>query len=984
MRESQEGNVLRKYRALTWIGAAICFVLIPLLLLNALIDNMLRLRSEKEKQQVFAEMDTRLDFISQNVDIAFYLHKLMQKHVDLADRHTQPLKSLGNSIAALKSRYPGLFKFIVWDARGKTVAALTDEKSYRYIVSKLYGFFGEIAEHCRSEYPGFPELLPVVEKHINMFRAYLGRFLVSSHLRYPFQKGNYGRFILADAPARFPLIWFDSRAGFTIFCSANPLEKHRHVGVKSAIAQLSDSKDKINTAFIDLRQVKAMQPNSDFDHLLQLELGKFENASLPHRELKDHLLAFKLLDPYLRGYCSISKSELKHGYPDRIKTRFFAWLASALAIIFFVVYCYCLRLKRLTFSIQTRIALLFIYANGLPLLVLGTIGHEYLQQLEGSLLHKVHRNHERILEEVDAGYKRFHNVLEENTRNALASYSAEVVERVPVADDLSFFKSLVEKLNAEEAYVYGIGGDVLIGFRRTRKVQSQSILKIFTAYTLRYMNRGTAIEADTGVQLSSPSYLELSRESLSHEGLGVFRTVLHFFDRIEKFSFGTEQRMCFFRLFGNSDKRSFHSLLMLSWLHTQVQETYANHQARELSSGGDSKVQLVSLSQHSGNIIGSFTIAESSLRPILHKGFNLQSARENAVYHAGQRYLVTALAGRQLDNLSLAMIVPADEIELALKKAQTQLLWLGLLSLFIVSGVVFALSRQFIKPVRQLAESVQQIGKRNFTFRSNITSVDEFGDLGKVFNSTMAGMHELEIGKIVQETLLPPAHYRSGRVEIYARSVTMTKLGGDYFDYCQPAPGITGVFMGDVAGHGIPAALIMAMAKSVVMIDSESQADPSCLLSSLHDVLYKLKSDKFKRMMTCQYMILDDETGVCSFANAGHCYPIIVSDTGSSSEFAEIVGLPVGISRRARYKNHELVIKPGDTLILYSDGMLEARNSLGIDYGPERLLELARKAWHSDVEQYYANLYHENLAWSEKIEDDITIVLVRYCLERAV
>lgn len=956
-----------------------CFILIPLLLVNVLIDSMLRLRSENECQQTFAEMDTRLDYLSQNVELASYLHKLMKRHVDKADKSSQPLTSLKSSIKGIKSQYPGLLKFIVWDARGKTVDELTDEKSYRYIVNNLYDFFCEIANHCYADYPGFPELLPVVEKRINLFRAYLGRFLVPSHLRLPFQKGDNGRFILADTPERFPLFWFDSRRDFTIFCAANPQSKHEHIGVANARAELNSKGDKISTSFIDIRKLKDYQARSDFDRHLLIELGKFENASLPHRELKDYLVAFKLLDPYLRGYCLVDKKKLLHGYPQQQKARFFAKLVSAVLIMLFVFYCYALRLKRITFSIRTRIALLFIYANGLPLLILGTIGHEYLQQLEGSLLHAVHRDQARLLEEVDTGFKRFRNVLEGQTRARLASYSAEVVNRVPNTDDIPFFKSTVEALDAEDAYVFGADGEVKLGYRRSRKAQSQTMLKLFAGHALNFANRTfDSGQKDANEMTSTSSYFELSKNSMTGADLVMLQSLLQVTDRIEMFAFGTELRFCYITFLGDKENRSFHSLLILSWIQNQVQEFYAKNQAKELNNFEGSGMYLLALAQHSSNLVGNCGIPDVKLRPVLQKAFNLQSANENALYHAGRRYIVTALAGRQLDNLSLAAVIPADAIETAVEKAQTQLMWLSILSLLIVSGVVYALTRQFLEPVRQLAESVKQIGQRNFSFRNTICSEDEFGDLGRVFNSTMAGMRDLEIGKIVQTTLLPEAYYQSGNVEIYAKSISMTRLGGDYFDYCRPESGKTGVFLGDVAGHGIPAALIMAMAKAIVMIDEESLHDPALLLTSLHNVLYRLKSDSFKRMMTCQYLVMDDNTGACSFANAGHCYPIVVSDTGKTSAFVEIVGSPVGISRRARYKNYDLDIKSGDTLILYSDGMLEARNSDDVEYGPNGLLELAKHAWHKDVEQYYNNIYQANLDWSASVEDDITIVLIRF------
>jgi len=458
MTECQESNIFSKFRVLTWLGAFFCFVLIPLLLVNALIDSNLRLQSENEQQKIFAEMDARLDYLSQNVDISFYLHRLLKTTTDRAEKDAQPLANLGKSIKAIKKRYPGLLKFIVWDKNGKTVESLTDEKSYRYIVNNLYGFFVEIARHCQNYYPGTPELLPIVEARINLFRAYLGRFLVPSQLRLPFQKGNSGRFILTDIVDRFPLFWFDVRRDFTIFCAANPKEDHQHIGVESAISQLNKAGDNIETSFIDIRELQNKKIDNNFTRQLLIELGKFENASLPHQKMKDHLITFKLLDPYLRGYCKVSKNDIEYGYPSKLKAKLFVKLALAIAILLFIFYCYSLRLKRISFSIRTRIALLFIYANGLPLLILGTIGHEYLQQLESELLHTTHRNHERLLEEVDSGFKRFRDILARQTQATLASYSAEVADRLPRSDDVPFFKAAIEKLDAEEAYIFAVDG----------------------------------------------------------------------------------------------------------------------------------------------------------------------------------------------------------------------------------------------------------------------------------------------------------------------------------------------------------------------------------------------------------------------------------------------------------------------------------------------------------------------------------------------
>ncbi|HQB82034.1 MAG TPA: PP2C family protein-serine/threonine phosphatase [Candidatus Rifleibacterium sp.] len=131
-------------------------------------------------------------------------------------------------------------------------------------------------------------------------------------------------------------------------------------------------------------------------------------------------------------------------------------------------------------------------------------------------------------------------------------------------------------------------------------------------------------------------------------------------------------------------------------------------------------------------------------------------------------------------------------------------------------------------------------------------------------------------------------------------------------------------------------------------------------------------------MMTCQYLVINDQTGEVQIANAGHCFPVVVGSNGSYSRMEEIIGTPVGIARKARYKNHQIQLQPGETLILYSDGLIEATSAAGDVFGPDQLLELVKSVWSENLEQFYQNLFQANRAWVKSVDDDLTIVLVRF------
>ncbi len=964
---------------MTWLGAFFCFVLVPAFLINEGLDSMLQLRSEKERSLVFKEMDDRLSFMTRHADEQHYYHSLLKNAFTRASRSRAPLQSIKNSIRLLRQRFPGALRFIVWDHKGRVVDALTDEKSYRYIVSNLYQFFREIAEHCRSSSPGEPAQLPIVEKRINLFRSYLGRFLVPHHLRLPFQAGEHGRCILADSPDGYPLFWFDASESLTVFCAIKT-SLFDSPGVRHAVDMLNRSQ-KITSGFVDMGNLgrSISETGDDEQRQILIELGKYENAGLSHRQTDDYLMAFKLLSPDLRGFCLMHKRDLTIGYPDRRKAEILVRLLSVLFVTLWAFYCYALRLPRLNFSIRIRIALLFLYANGLPLMILGTIGNEYLQQREDALFSEAHAANERILQEIDSGYRRYRLAMNRRVVEELAEFCSDVTNRLPDRSDFDRLKNVVHALDAEEISVYGVNGDTLASYKRNRKPAGQTFMRMFATSALSFANQA---EGNFGLRdvkdgKEGKSNLAMTSNTIINDHRSLLENLLNTLESVEIYSFGTELKLCFARLLGDHQARNFHSVLVLTWRVEDAQAAYAAQQIMR-GNAGNSETAYAALAASTGLLYAKPEFSDDKLRPVMQKAFNLQSAHNNHVSINGQMSLITAIAGRQMDSIVLAAVTPTGYIADELRETWYQMLSLALLSLLIITAVVVALSKQFLGPVRQLAEAVRQIGQRNFSFRTSIDSPDEFGELGKVFNMTMEGMAELEIGRVVQEALFPEPVYRSNRVDIYAKTSTMTKLGGDYFDYFKLPDNQTGVFMGDVAGHGIPAALIMAMAKATVLVNRSLLTDPAKLLSALHDMLYRLKSDGFKRMMTCQYLLIGDQTGEVLLANAGHCFPVVVGKAGSSSRMEEIIGTPVGIARKARYQNHQVSLQSGETLILYSDGMLEATSDAGEVFGPDLLLELVKTAWSSNLEQYYQNLFQANRAWAKTVDDDLTIVLIRF------
>jgi HAMP domain-containing protein len=920
-------------------------------------------------------MSDRVNMLHNYSDDQHFFHSILSKAFQRAIASKDPQKAIAREIGILKRRFPNGLRFIVWNDKGKTIEHLTDEKGYKYIVKNLYHMFKEVAEECRENYPGNPENLEIVKDKLNFFRRYLGRFLVPQHLRQPYQQGQRGRCILADSNDRFPLFWFHSDPELTLFCSISGKIIGLNHGLREAVTKLNKN-DKFTTGIVKNNKIFP-KAGPELHRELLIELGKFENASLPQRETPKRLFLFKLITPGIRGYSMISKTALNLKNPGQKSFEGLLKFITALALGTFVLYCYSLRIKTFKLSLRLKLVLLFMYANGLPLMILGSIGYEYLQQQRNQLIKEVHSKNEKLLLEIDSGFERHTRRLDLKVAKMLNNLRDKFSNKIPDKSDLPELQSFFSRLEADELYVFNQEGQTIISQQRSRNTGDQTVMKLFAVASLIFANQKTQETFEELLKKRKPSLVSATGQQILNRSSNLLQTLLAKLDSVNYFNFGTSAKLCYATLIGFKDSPIFHSLMIIVWKEEQSQSEYV--------------CQMVDQLKHNKNPtrVGANLVFDGvlyfpglnethKLIPISQKSLLLQLATEENIKIDDKNYLVTAIAGKNVHKTGLLAITPISTIEKELKYLKISMAIAIMITLLVTASLAFSLSNQFLLPVKELSETVHQISQRNFRYRSSINTNDEFGDLGKLFNTSIKELEDLEIGRVVQENLFPGYSLDRPGISIYGQSVTMTRLGGDYYDFFPIDNELTGIFMGDVAGHGIPAALIMAMGKAAVMMSQKDRSDPSRFLASLHNMLYRLKSKTFKRMMTCQYLTINNNTGQALIANAGHCFPVLVTENGNKAEFLEIVGTPVGIAKRARYKNIELQLNQNDTLVLYSDGMLESANEEGEAFGTEGFLNLCKDAWNTDIKDYYQQMFNANKSWAPKAEDDLTIVIVRF------
>jgi sigma-B regulation protein RsbU (phosphoserine phosphatase) len=195
---------------------------------------------------------------------------------------------------------------------------------------------------------------------------------------------------------------------------------------------------------------------------------------------------------------------------------------------------------------------------------------------------------------------------------------------------------------------------------------------------------------------------------------------------------------------------------------------------------------------------------------------------------------------------------------------------------------------------------------------------------------------ELEIARALQMAILPATFPVTHGCEGAARMIPATTMCGDFYDFIELSQGRIGLVMADVSGHGVPAAFFMAVARTTLRDVAAQHADPGvCLAHTNRGLCAQNSLDLFVTMFYC---VLDPTTGVLRYANGGHNPPYVRRAAGAVEVLNGAGGLVLGVMADVEFPDHEVQLRRGDRLVLYTDGITEACNPAAEAYGTDRLV----------------------------------------------
>jgi len=240
---------------------------------------------------------------------------------------------------------------------------------------------------------------------------------------------------------------------------------------------------------------------------------------------------------------------------------------------------------------------------------------------------------------------------------------------------------------------------------------------------------------------------------------------------------------------------------------------------------------------------------------------------------------------------------------------------------------------------------------------------------------------DLNIARDIQQAILPkvfPPFPEMKEFEIFGSMTAAKEVGGDFFDFFLIDKDRLGLVIGDVSGKGIPAAIFMAVSRTLIRATGLKGMQPAECLTYANNLLCNESTSSM--FVTVFYGIINVKTGVVDFSNGGHNQPVIIKNNGSAALAEVPSGLVLGIADDVTYSQDKFQLEPGDAVFLYTDGITEAFNESDELYSEERLVKFLENVNEKNITDIVKSVVEDvnNFSMGVPQSDDITALALRY------
>lgn len=348
---------------------------------------------------------------------------------------------------------------------------------------------------------------------------------------------------------------------------------------------------------------------------------------------------------------------------------------------------------------------------------------------------------------------------------------------------------------------------------------------------------------------------------------------------------------------------------------------------------------------------------------------------------------------------SVCNVCPGDVILQELAIISRKIIYLFIAGVALLFFISYYIIKRLAHPLEDFSKSARDIAKGRFDVKlPDVKSKDEMKDLHDSFEymqkSLSEYVEELRVTTVVKERIeselyiaqeiqmgmipktFPPFPARKD-VDLHAILRPAKEVGGDLYDFFLEGNKLY-FAIGDVSGKGIPASLFMAITRSLFRSLSAHKLSPGEIVKSMNDSISE--NNDSNMFVTLIVGILDLETGLLKFCNAGHNPPLLIKPDGSVSFMKIKQNLFAGIMEGFEYEDEEIILETGTKLFLYTDGITEAENQIQELYSEKRLIEIVEENAHKDVKEIVESTLDSVASHVKEAEqsDDLTVLVIHY------
>ena len=609
----------------------------------------------------------------------------------------------------------------------------------------------ELKKHFHNNDPPRPGSIGFINDKIKLLRAYFGEFLYSGIMGRPLYNGIVGSCLRVNTYPDKGLLWYFAGENFTIVSFIDLELKESSFGVKKLITSFNSKNIAYKLGAITLPEFDFILPikNSVYKTELKIAAGKFQNSDKSFQETKNLLALLHQVSPKLLIYCYVSKDYLVDSIEHRNQWLFY--LFKVLLIVGFAGYTFSLR-NKLGLTIKSKMILLFLFVNGLPILILVSIGYEFFAFKKKAHINSVHQESIQIIKDLDAWYEMEKTEITDLLNKKISSFEEKNGLALWPKKELDKLKSFIKTLAPSEFIIINEKGHTITSAGTNIDLFAKNSLQKLLGGALEYYNSQSQFSRDKG---------KIIFQGFSCE-TDFFQGFLNAFSNTTVQSFGSDKRWAYLRLLGDRKNLNSWGILVASWEFELFQRIFLNRKLEKINKSIFPR-KLIVMESGSEKIFPARFENESHLIKLLRRTHICKVLKANMVNYQGKPFIATSIMGNSLSKAAIMVLTPESTILNEIEQLKINIIAAVILGGISVFFIIWFFSGNMIAPLNSLEKGIDQISQRNFRYRINHSAANEFGDLINTFNETIAGMGELELAGTVQNGLLPKENWQKGK-----------------------------------------------------------------------------------------------------------------------------------------------------------------------------------------------------------------------------